>query len=362
MRIAQIAPLFESVPPSLYGGTERIVSYLTEELVRLGHEVTLFASGDSTTRAQLMPCSPGALRLSGRTSEEVRFHRAMLDAAHAMRRNFDVFHLHIDDWHLRDPRFLHLPHLTTIHGRLDVTQRLDCFRPYRHELSLASISNAQRAPLADANWIGTVHHGLPRDLYEPCAEQGDYLVFLGRVSPEKRVDRAIEIAGRFGMKLKIAAKIDDNDRVYYQGLAKQFQKPWVDFVGEVDETQKIDLLRKAYALLFPIDWPEPFGLAMVESMSCGTPVIAWPHGSVPEIVSDGLTGYIVDSIDAAVRALSRIPSLDRRHVARVARERFGARRMALEYLHLYELCIARVRRPTSARSLGAGGVRHAGPR
>lgn len=361
MRIAQIAPLFESVPPSFYGGTERVVSYLTEELVRLGHEVTLFASGDSTTQAELVTGSPRALRLAERVPEEARIHAAMLERAYALRREFDVFHLHIDDWHLREPRILDLPHLTTVHGRLDLSQRLACFAPYQHELSLASISNAQRSPLPHANWVGTVHHGLPLDLYQPRYEQGRYLVFLGRVSPEKRVDRAIDIAGRFGMKLKIAAKVDDYDRVYYQGLAAKFEQPWVEFVGEVNEAQKNDLLRNAYALLFPIDWPEPFGLAMVEAMSCGTPVVAWPLGSVPEVVQDGKTGYLVDSIDGAVKALAQVASLDRRQVATLARTRFCARRMALDYLRLYERCIEEQPQMPILK-VSTGGGRHAGPR
>lgn len=361
MRIAQIAPLFESVPPTLYGGTERVVSYLTEELVRLGHEVTLFASGDSITRADLVPGVPRSLRLSARVAEEAGIHLTMLRRFYARRNDFDVVHLHIDDWHLRDPSILDLAHLTTVHGRLDLAERRRCFAPYQQELCLASISDAQRLPLPDANWIGTVHHGLPPDLYQPRDEHGEYLVFLGRVSPEKRVDRAIEIAGRFGMKLKIAAKVDDYDREYYQTLEALFRQPWVEFVGEVNEPQKNELLRHAHALLFPIDWPEPFGLAMVEAMSCGTPVIAWPHGSVPEIVSDGINGYVVNSIQGAVNALKRVPGLDRRVIAKIARERFCIERMASEYLKLYERCIS-LQHSVPVLRVGSGGGRHAGPR
>ncbi len=361
MRIAQIAPLFESVPPCLYGGTERVVSYLTEELVRLGHQVTLFASGDSVTCAELVAGAPRALRLAGRVSEEQTIHRAMLRMLYARRHDFDVIHLHIDDWHLRDPRLLALPHLTTVHGRLDVAERKQVFAPQGDALSLTSISDAQRLPLAHANWVGTVHHGIPLDLYRPRFEHGSYLAFLGRISPEKRVDRAIEIAGRFGMTLKIAAKVDDHDRAYYEGLAEHFRRPWVEFVGEVDEAQKSALLANAYALLFPIDWPEPFGLVMVEAMSCGTPVIAWPHGSVPEIVDEGRTGFIVNSIEGAVSALGRVAQLDRRLVAELSRERFCIRRMALDYLRLYERRRAQELSPPVLR-VGVGGNRHAGPR
>jgi len=361
VRIAQIAPLFESVPPKLYGGTERVVSYLTEELVRLGHEVTLFASGDSVTRAELVPCAARSLRLSGGILEEAGMHLAMLRRLHARRHDFDVVHLHIDDWHRRAPRILDLAHLTTVHGSLDLAERRRCFSLYQNELTFASISDAQRLPLPNANWIGTVHHGLPPDLYQPRYEDGKYLVFLGRISPEKRVDRAIDIAGRFGMKLKIAAKIDDYDRAYYRTLEAKFREPWVEFVGEVNEPRKNELLRNAYALLFPIDWPEPFGLVMVEAMSCGTPVIAWPHGSVPEIVADGITGYVVNSIQGAVNALKRVASLDRRTVANIARERFSSHRMADEYLKLYERCIS-MQHSVPVLRVVSGGGHHAGPR
>jgi glycosyltransferase involved in cell wall biosynthesis len=361
VRIAQIAPLFESVPPRLYGGTERVVSYLTEELVRLGHDVTLFASGDSATSARLLPGFPRSLRLAGRVGDEASIHLAMLKQVYALRHQFDVVHLHIDDWHLRDASLFDLVHLTTVHGRLDLDERLQTFAPYRNDLALTSISEAQRAPLGRANWMGTVHHGLPPDLCQPSYEPGHYLVFLGRVSPEKRVDRAIDIAGAFGMRLKIAAKVDDFDREYHASIRHKFESPWVDFVGEVNETEKNELLRHAYALLFPIDWPEPFGLAMIEAMSCGTPVVAWSHGSIPEIVDDGLTGFIVDSEEGAVRALGQIPKLDRRRVAKIARQRFGVRRMALDYIRLYERCL-RAREELPMLRVSSGGVVHAGTR
>jgi len=353
--------LFESVPPKRYGGTERVVSYLTEELVRLGHDVTLFASGDSATGARLLPGFPRALRLAGRVSDQASIHGTMLKQVYALRHQFDLVHLHVEDWHLRDPSLFDLVHLTTVHGRLDLPDRLESYAPYAQDLALASISESQRAPLPRANWIGTVPHGLPPELYQPSYEAGQYLLFLGRIAPEKRVDRAIELAGEFGMPLKIAAKFDDADRAYFESIEPMFKSPWVEFLGEVSEVEKHELLRHAYALVFPIDWPEPFGLAMIEAMSCGTPVVAWPHGSVPEIVDDGLTGYIVDSQRLAVRGLSQIPKLDRRRVAKIARQRFGVRRMALDYVRLYERCL-QTRAELPVLRASSGGIVDAGPR
>jgi glycosyltransferase involved in cell wall biosynthesis len=335
MRIAQVAPLFESVPPKLYGGTERVVSYLTEELVNQGHDVTLFASGDSTTKAQLCPGSRHALRLGGTSEAQAKLHAAMLHEVHALRRHYDVIHLHVDDWHLLEPRLLDTPHVTTVHGRLDVPH---CRKVYenRPDLTLVSISNSQRAGLYDANWLSTVYHGIPEDLYRPSAERGDYLVFLGRISQEKRVDRAVDIAGRYGLPLKIAAKVDNADYAYYETVKHKLREPWVDFIGEVGEPEKLTLLRGARALLFPIDWPEPFGLAMIEAMLCGTPVIAWRHGSIPEVVDDGITGMIVDSIEGAVSALRELDHMDRAACAEHARKRFSARRMAEDYVRVYK--------------------------
>jgi len=339
VRIAQVAPLFESAPPQLYGGTERVVSYLTEELVDLGHRVTLFASGDSVTRADLVPGCSRALRLGGSADAADRAHAAMLAQVYERRHEFDVIHLHIGDWHLREPRLLKSSHVTTVHDPIDSPENLAIYDS--PALRLVSISDAQRRPLPAASWLGTVYHGLPDGLYRPRYERGSYLTFLGRISPETRVDRAIDIARRFGMPLKIAAKVDRADYQYYLSIRHMLREPFVEFVGEVNETQKSELLAGAYALLFPIDWPEPFGLAMIEAMASGTPVIAWRNGSVPELVDQSVTGFVINSIEGAVSALSRVAQLDRRLVARVAYQRFAARRMARDYLRLYARSIAR---------------------
>ncbi len=339
MRIAQVAPLFESVPPQLYGGAERVISYLTEELVDLGHRVTLFASGDSVTRAELSAGCERSLRLAGSTDEVERAHSALLHDVYERRHEFDIIHFHIGDWHLREPRLLGSSHVTTVHGRLDMPENQVL---YEHAaLRLISISDAQRRPLPDASWLGTVQHGLPDGLYRPRHERGQYLAFVGRISPTMRVDRAIEIARRAGMPLKIAAKVDRADYPYYQTLKPILREPFVEFVGEVNEAQKGELLASAYALLFPIDWPEPFGLTMIEAMACGTPVVAWRNGSVPELVDQSVTGFVVNSIEGAVSSLSRVAQLDRRLVARVAYQRFAARRMARDYLRLYARSMAR---------------------
>ena len=353
MRIAQVSPLFESVPPRMYGGTERVVSYLTDELVRLGHQVTLFASGDSETEARLVPGSDKALRLDNASARETALHAAMLKEVYSLRNEFDVIHLHVDDWHMLTPRLFDTPHLTTIHGRIDIPARKRLFEN-RPDLTLVSISNAQRAPVPDATWLSTVYHGLPKELYRPSAEGGDYLMFLGRISPEKRVDRAVDIAGRYGMRLKIAAKVDNNDYEYYLTVKSKLEEPWVDFIGEVGEPDKISLLRGAHALVFPIDWPEPFGLAMIESMLCGTPVIAFRHGSVPEVVDEGVTGFIVDSVDAAVSALGHVSELDRLTCAAHAYGRFSAERMARDYVRVYKhRAIQYLRNRSSARTTGS---------
>ena len=339
MRIAQVAPLYESVPPQLYGGAERVVSYLTEELVDLGHRVTLFASGDSVTGADLYAGCSSALRLAGSADAADQAHDAMLAELYERRHEFDVIHFHIRDWHLREPRLRSTSHVTTVHDALDHTSERALYG--ERGLRLISISDAQRRPLANADWLGTVYHGLPDGLYRPGHERGSYLAFLGRISPETRVDRAIEIARRSGMPLKIAAKIGRKDYPYYLSLRKQLREPFVEFVGEVNETQKSELLSRAYALLFPIDWSEPFGLSLIEAMACGTPVVAWHNGSVPEIVDQGVTGFVIHSVDGAVSALSRIEQLDRRHVARASWQRFAARRMARDYLRLYARSIVR---------------------
>ncbi|HEX7900885.1 MAG TPA: glycosyltransferase family 4 protein [Planctomycetota bacterium] len=347
MRIAQVAPLHESVPPPRYGGTERIVSYLTEELVRAGHDVTLFASGDSVTRARLVPCSPRALRGAG-CRDTLAVHFRMLERVAAAARDFDVIHFHVDYMHFPMTRRLRFPHLTTLHGRLDYPEVASLYNEFR-EMPVVSISDAQREPVPALNWVGTVHHGLPADLYRFTPAPGGYLAFLGRLSPEKRCDRAIEIARRAGLPLKIAGKVDVNDRDYFRSVVEPLLgKADVEFVGEIGDERKSDFLGDALALLFPIDWPEPFGLVMVESFACGTPVVAWRNGSVPEVMAEGVTGYMVDTVDEAVQAVQRVASLDRRACRAVFDARFTVPRMLSGYLALYEAAAARSKRWTKS--------------
>jgi glycosyltransferase involved in cell wall biosynthesis len=336
MRIAQIAPLAEAVPPKLYGGTERVVSYLTEELVRLGHDVTLFASGDSETSARLVACAPRALRLDQAVKDPLAPLALMLERVRAQAHEFDILHFHLQHVHLPVFRPLARRTVTTMHGRLDLAELAPLYREFS-EMPLVSISTAQRRPLPFANWVATVHHGLAREVcpFNP-APRGGYFAFLGRVSPEKGLDRAIEIARRARVRLRIAAKVDPADEEYFQReIVPLLGLPGVEFVGEVNEAQKPAFLGNATALLFPIDWPEPFGLAMIEAMSCGTPVIAWDEGSVPELLDEGRTGLIVNSVDAAVAALERAPRLDRLGVRSRFEERFSAARMAQDYLSVY---------------------------
>ncbi len=347
MKIAQVSPLAESVPPRLYGGTERIVSYLTEELVRQGHSVTLFASGDSQTTAELHPIVDTALRFQPDVKDAQVFTLLQLEEVRERAQEFDVIHFHTDYLHLSMLRELGLANtLTTMHGRLDLPGYAQMFE-HRFDFPLVSISNEQRRPLPDANWAGTVLHGLPTTVCRfEAAPQGEYLAFLGRISPEKRVDRAIEIARRAGMKLRIAAKIDAADRVYFEReIEPLFSQPHVEYVGEVGERDKCEFLGQARALLFPIDWPEPFGLVMIEAMSCGTPCIAWRAGSVPEIISEGENGFIVDSIDGAVAAVHRAPRIDRALVRRSFERRFSVERMTRDYLDIY----ARIARSKASR-------------
>jgi glycosyltransferase involved in cell wall biosynthesis len=336
MKIAQIAPLAESVPPKLYGGTERVVSYLTEELVRLGHDVTLFASADSQTSARLVACAPRGLRLDPNIVDALPHHLLMIERVRSRAHEFDVLHFHIEHVHL--PLFR--PHarkcITTLHGRLDLPDLAALYREF-DDMPLVSISDAQRKPLPFAHWAGTVYHGLPDPVcpFNP-APRGQYLAFLGRMSPEKGIERAIEIARRSGRRLRIAAKIDSSEEDYYRArVAPLLADPLIEFVGEVGEEDKPGFLGNAAALLFPIDWPEPFGLAMIEAMSCGTPVIAWPNGSVPEIVEPGVTGLVVQSVEEAVRAVNEVSRLDRAAVRRRFEERFSASRMARDYLAIY---------------------------
>jgi glycosyltransferase involved in cell wall biosynthesis len=339
MRIAQVAPLYESVPPALYGGTERVVSYLTEELVKQGHQVTLFASGDSVTQARLIPASDSALRLNEGVSDPLAHHFVLLEEVFARASDFDIIHFHIDYLHFPFSQRQTTPHVTTLHGRLDLPDLIPLHKKF-NEMPVVSISDAQRLPLPWANWQGTVYHGLPMDLYQPRSEPGDYLVFLGRISVEKRFDRAVKIAKGAGMRLKCAAKIDESDRQYFEETIKPLDDRVVESVGEVGDADKQELLANAYALLFPIDWPEPFGLVLIEAMACGTPVIAYRCGSVPEIVDDGVTGFIVDDLDAAIAAVPKIRDLDRNLCRRRFEERFSATRMAQAYLAIYQRLIS----------------------
>ena len=336
MRIAQVAPLYESVPPKLYGGTERVVSYITEALVRQGHDVTLYASGDSQTRARLVPVCERALRLDKSCIDAHSHHVLMLEYVLRDAAEFDVVHYHVDYLHFPMSRRQQVPNVTTLHGRLNIPDLIPLYQEFS-DMPVVSISDAQRAPLPWINWQATVHHGLPRDLYSLRQEPKEYLAFLGRISPEKRVDRAITIARRTGFNLKIAAKIDAADSEYFAGCVQpMLRSSLVEFVGEIGEAEKQDFLGNARALLFPIDWPEPFGLAMIEAMACGTPVIAYRNGSVPEVIDDGVTGFLVESIEEAVSAVGRLAGISRRRCREVFEKRFTAGRMASDYVTVYE--------------------------
>lgn len=338
MKIAQIAPLAESCPPRLYGGTERVVSYLTEELVEQGHDVTLFASGDSITAADLVPCSEKALRLCPEVVDALPYHMIMLDEVARRAHEFDVLHFHIDLMHAPIVRSFAHKTLTTLHGRLDLPDLLPFYARFP-DLPLISISDAQRKPMPPVNWVSTVYHGLPRDLLPFSAAPRDpYLAFLGRISPEKRPDRAIEIAARAGLPLKIAAKVDRADKEYWDTYISPTVKAHsnVEYIGEINEHQKAEFLGGASALLFPIDWPEPFGLVMIEAMACGTPVIAYDNGSVSEVIENGVSGFVVDNIDDAVTATLRAVEHDRRLVRAAFERRFTVDRMARDYVSLYK--------------------------
>jgi glycosyltransferase involved in cell wall biosynthesis len=336
MKIAQIAPLVESVPPTLYGGTERVVSWLTEELVRQGHEVTLFASGDSRTAAHLEPIVPRGLRLDG-IHNSLPYNLIMLDRVAARQDEFDVLHFHIDLFHY--PVFRGMAHrtLSTLHGRQDLPELPDIYRAFPH-MPLVSISNHQRLPVPPVNWRGTVYHGLPDGMLKEGKGEGGYLAFLGRICADKGILPAIEIARRAGLTLKVAAKVDPADRQYFDEQVKPVmdQSPHVEFIGEIDDSRKQDFLGRARALLFPICWPEPFGLVMIESMACGTPVIAFNCGAVPEILEDGLTGFVVENVDQAVAAVDKLGRLFRPSIRSRFEERFSAGAMAREYVGIYE--------------------------
>jgi glycosyltransferase involved in cell wall biosynthesis len=336
VRIAQISPLFESVPPKLYGGTERVVSYLTEELVAQGHDVTLFASADSVTTAQLVPVCEHSLRLDRRCVDQMAHHIRQIEEVYRRADEFDVLHFHIDYLHYPLSSRMEAARLTTLHGRLDIPDLEPLYRRFPQE-PVVSISDDQRSPLSWLNWRATIHHGLPLGLLNPHPEPGRYLAFLGRISPEKRPDRAIELARRTGFPLKMAAKVDKADREYFEAKIQPLLKdnPVVEFIGEINEREKDEFLGNAAGLLFPIDWPEPFGLVMIEAMACGTPVVAWKGGSVPEIIEHGANGFIVDDMDEAVAAIGQLGSLDRRRCRAIFEERFAVSRMARDYVDAY---------------------------
>ena len=335
LRIAQIAPLYESVPPKLYGGTERIVGYLAEELARRGHEITLYAAGDSTVNVPLAAGAPQALRLSGLDHLGPLFHMPMLSDIYENASRFDIIHSHIDCLSFPVARMVDVPTVSTMHGRLDLKELLPVYRHYKDH-PVVSISDDQRRPLPEMNWVGTVHHGLPRHLFNYRSEPGKYLAFLGRIAPEKRPDLAIEIARRSGMPLKIAAKVDRVDREYFENIIKPLlSTSGVEFIGEIDQARKQEFLGQALALLFPVDWPEPFGLVMIEALACGTPVIARPCGSVPEVVRHGVNGFIDSSVDNLVAAVHKVRDLSRRACRDEFEKRFTAEIMAENYEKVY---------------------------
>lgn len=346
LKIAQIAPLFESVPPRLYGGTERIVSYLSEELVRQGHDVTLFASGDSITSAKLVGCTPQALRLDPRVIDPLPYHMIMLDRLRERAEEFDIIHFHVDQFQYPMFRVCSARNVTTLHGRQDLPDLKPLYAHFS-DMPLVSISNSQRLPVLHANFAATVYHGIPADLHRPTFDpRGGYVAFLGRISPEKRPDRAIEMARALGIPLKIAAKVDKADEGYFhETIEPLLAEPDIEFIGEINEQEKTSFLGEALALLCPIDWPEPFGLVMIEAMACGTPVLAFRNGSVPEVIDDGVSGRIVGDMHEAIQALPEVIDLDRRAVRRRFEERFSSDRMAKNYVRLYRrLCAPKLRK------------------
>ena len=349
MKIAQVAPLYESVPPKGYGGTERVVSWLTEELVRLGHEVTLFASGDSMTTAELVPCCRESLRLSTDCVDQMAHHFVLLEKVLQRKDEFDVIHFHTDYLHFPVSSRENYVHVTTLHGRLDLPDLVPLYGIFP-DVPVISISDAQREPLPYLNWQGTVHHGFTPQSYSLYRKPGKYLAFLGRTSPEKGLDRAIEIARQAGMPLKIAAKIDKVDQEYFDTCIRPLlDSPDIEFLGEIGYPEKNQFLGEASALLFPIAWPEPFGIVMIEAMACGTPVIAYPFGSVPEVVEDGVSGSIVTDLRSAVDSVHNVDKLDRKKVRKHFEQHFTAARMAQDYLHIYERLTSRKKTPLSVR-------------
>lgn len=339
MRIAQVAPLYESVPPKLYGGTERIASYLTEELVNQGHDVTLFASGDSVTSARLVACCPQALRLDKHCIDSLAHHFVMMERVFHEADYFDIIHFHCDYLHFSLSRRHNTPGVTTLHGRLDLPDLVPLYRQFS-EMPVVSISNDQRSPLPWLNWQATVYHGLPRDLYSFHPESGKYLVFLGRICPEKGVDRAIEIAKRAGIELRIAAKVDRVDTEYFKNVIQPLlADPLIQFIGEINEHDKNNVLGGALALLSPVRWPEPFGLVLIEAMACGTPIVAFEEGSIPELIENGRSGFVVKGLDEAVAAVKNIDQIKRQQCRQTFDERFTASRMAHDYMKIYERLI-----------------------
>ena len=336
MHIAQIAPLTEAIPPKLYGGTERVVSWLTEELIGLGHDVTLFASGDSVTSAKLEAIWPRALRLDGSVRDPNALHMAMLERVCRNAGDFDILHCHLDYYPFSLLSRQPTPFVSTLHGRLDLPEHQPVFDTFA-SVPVVSISNAQQRPLPQANWVRTVLHGLPERLLTPKPVKPSYFAFLGRIAPEKRVDRAIRIAEHCGVPLKIAAKIDRADREYYEEQIEPMMRgsKVVEYIGEINDTEKAEFLSGAIALLVPIDWPEPFGLVMIEAMACGTPVIVYNRGSAPEIIEEGLTGFVVEDDEGAIGAVDRLGQLSRTRIRKRFEERFTARRMAQDYLSVY---------------------------
>ncbi len=336
MRIAQIAPLTEAVPPKLYGGTERVISWLTEALVEAGHELTLFASGDSLTGAKLEPVWPRALRLDGAVCDANALHMSMLETVAQRASEFDLLHFHLDYYPFSLFSRLPTPFVTTMHGRLDLPEHQAVFRAFS-AAPVVSISQSQRGPLPDASWVGTVHHGAPENLLTPTGRRPEYLAFLGRISPEKGLPNTIRVARRCGIPLKIAAKVDKVDADYFaEEIRPLLHGPEIEFVGEISDGEKSEFLSGAIALLTLIEWPEPFGLVMIEAMACGTPVIAFRRGAAPEVIDDGVTGFIVDGEEDAATAVNRLHELSRARVREIFEERFTSRRMAAEYVHIYE--------------------------
>jgi glycosyltransferase involved in cell wall biosynthesis len=335
MHIAQVAPLTEAIPPKLYGGTERVVSWLTEELIALGHDVTLYASGDSITSARLDAVWPRALRLDGAVRDPNALHMLMLERVYRRAGDFDFLHFHLDYYPFSLFSRQSTPFVTTLHGRLDLPEHQPVFDTFS-EVPVVSISNSQRRPLPQAHWVRTIHHGLPERLLMPQSVKPSYFAFLGRIAPEKGIDRAIRIAQHCGVPMKIAAKVDRVDRDYYdEQIHPLIKEAKADYIGEIADKDKAEFLSGATALLVPIDWPEPFGLVMIEAMACGTPVIAFNRGSVPEIVEDGVTGFVVEDVEGAIGAVDRLGQLSREKIRKQFERRFTARRMAQDYLAVY---------------------------